>query len=136
MGKSVEQESSRDLVRGCHLIARGDVAEALRIAPDILQNGLQVRRPRGLSMGMGAWAYQIDLVPEENRVKPLVVFEVSKEYVEEKEWGVLRDGRRYFTLRLGGKLKEFDYVPMQILGFLNFPPPFPVYEGPIGFFSR
>ena len=55
------------------------------------------------------------------------------DYVEEKNLGALKDGRRYFTLKLRGNLKRDDYVPIQILGFVNLPLS-PVYDGPIGFF--
>lgn len=123
------------LVRACHVMKKGDVAEATQIAPSIVEKGLEVRIPGGLSRGKGAWAYPIALVPEDRRSKPMVIFDVEDRYVEAQDQGNLKDGRRYFTLRLGGNLALFDHVPIRILGFLNMPSSFPVYEGPIEFWT-
>ncbi len=118
-------------VRGCHVIGKGDLAKALVIAPLIREKGLLVSKAL---WGTAAWAFHIDMVPEDKRNMPLVVFEVDSSYVEEKDLGALKDGRRYFTLRLRGNLKVDDYVPIHILGFVNLPLS-PVYDGRIGFFS-
>lgn len=121
------------LRRGCHVIAKGDVAEATRIAPEIEKRGLLVSYSRAVSLGIGAWAYPVDQVPDYNQEKPMVVFEVEDHYVEERP--INFDGRWVSILKLRGNLNLFDYVPIQVLGFLNLPPPFPVYEGPIGFYT-
>lgn len=63
----------------------------------------------------------------------MVVFDVEDCYVEETHANFF--GRLMPILKLRGHLNLFDYVPIQVLGFLNLPPPFPVYEGPIGFWS-
>ncbi len=102
----------------------------------IEKKGLEVRISPGLNMGKGAWAYPINLVPERRRADPMVIFEVEDHFVEERDQGNLRDGRRLFTLRLGGNLALFALVPVEILGFLNLPSSFPIYEGPIGFWTR
>jgi hypothetical protein len=83
--------------------------------------------------GAAAWAFHIDMVPGDKRQMPMVVFDVDSRYVEEKNYGTLKDGRGYFFLRLRGDLKLDDYVPIQVLGFVNLPLS-PVYDGPIGFF--
>jgi hypothetical protein len=118
------------LVRGCHVIEKGDLSKAMSIAPLILEKGLLVSNA---PWGTAAWAFHIDMVPEDKRDMPMVVFEVDSDYVEEKNLGTLKDGRRYFTLKLRGNLKLDDYVPIHILGFVNLLL-FPVYDGPIGFF--
>ncbi len=102
------------------------------IAPRILEKGLLVHNA---PWGTAAWAFHIDMVPGDKRQMPMVVFDVDSRYVEEKNYGTLKDGsgRRYFFLKLRGNLKLDDYVPIQVLGFVNLPL-FPVYDGPIGFF--
>lgn len=118
------------LVRGCHVIGKGDIFRAKSIAPDILQKGLLVNNA---FWGTAAWAFSINMVPEASRQSPMVVFDVEDRYVEEKELGKLKDGRRYFVLKLRGNLNLFDYVPIHVLGFVNLPS-FQAYQGPIGFF--
>ena len=118
------------LVRGCHVIEKGDLSKAMVTAPLILEKGLLVSNA---PWGAAAWAFHIDMVPGDKRQAPMVVFEVDGHYVEEKNLGTLKDGRRYFTLKLRGNLKVDDYVPIQILGFVNLPLS-PGYDGPIRFF--
>lgn len=117
------------LVRGCHVIKKGNVAEAMLIAPSIIEKGLLVNDP---PWGIGAWAFPADLVPERFRHAPMVVFDVEDSYVKEKPLGILPDGKRNFNLQLRGGLNLYDYVPILILGFLNLPS-FPAYQGQIGF---
>jgi hypothetical protein len=118
------------LVRGCHIIAKGDLSKAMSIAPLILEKGLLVSHA---PWGTAAWAFHIDMVPGDKRQMPMVVFDVDSRYVEEKNYGTLKDERGYFFLRLRGDLKLYDYVPIQVLGFVNLPLS-PMYDGPIGFF--
>lgn len=126
----LEGREEMALVRCCHVIAKGDLSKAMSIAPLILEKGLLVSHA---PWGAAAWAFHIDLVPSDKRQLPMVVFDVESDYVEEKNLGTLKDGKRYFTLKLRGSLKVDEYVPIQVRGFVNLSLS-PVYDGPIGFF--
>ena len=113
------------------MIKIADQVQATMIARSIQQRGLQI----GVTLyGVAAWAFHIDMVPRIRKHEPMVIFDVDEQYVEEFNKGRLRDGRRYFTLKLRGNLGRSDYVPIRVLGFRNLPQLF-IYPGSIGYFD-
>jgi hypothetical protein len=115
------------LIRGCHVIAKGDQSLAPGIARKIIQSGgLQINQ--GM-WGTGVWAYYVDMVPSWRKLEPMVVFDVDEKYVTKKP-NPLPYKRDFAYMKMSGS--PFDYIPISILGFFNLPN-FPVYPHPIGF---
>ena len=115
------------LIRGCHIIAKGDQSLAPGIAIKIIQSGgLQINQ--GI-WGTGVWAYYVDMVLSQRKLEPMVVFDVDEKYVT-KTPNPLPQKRDFAYMKMSGS--PFDYIPIYILGFFNLPN-FPVYPHPIRF---
>lgn len=114
------------LVRGCHVIAKGDQTQAAVIARKILQQGLLVNQA---FMGTAAWAYYVTMVPYVRRHEPMVVFDVEERYVTKRDCP-LPGNPDYAFMEMRGPL--YSYIPVTVLGFINLPG-FSSYRGTIGF---
>lgn len=112
-------------IRGCHVLAKGNLAEAAKIAPDVIQRGLFIGQSM---MGTGAWAFYLEMVPRSRASKPMVVFEVDDARVQRKP-APLPNRSDYAVMRILGQ--PLGYVKVNVLGFKNVPG-FPDYNGPIG----
>ncbi|MBM4257963.1 MAG: hypothetical protein FJ147_18985 [Deltaproteobacteria bacterium] len=118
------------LIRGCHVIAKGNHAEALEIIPKILAHGLLIHTAR---IGTAAYAYYIHMVPAYRRHEPMVVFEVDERYVENKPAPIPHKLPTYAFMKMYAP--GLTYIPIHVLGFVNVSEPLlPIYNGPIGFF--
>lgn len=116
------------LVRGCHVLAKGDPKHAIGVAIKIIQSkGLLVGNA---GWGTGAFAYYVDMVPGGRRYEPMIIFDVEEHYVT-KQHTPLPTKPGYAIMKMPGTL--FAIIPVYILGFYN-PPNFPAYTDPIGFF--
>lgn len=113
------------LNRGCHRIAKGNQAEAKKIAPLILQHGLLVRQAW---RGVAAYAYYIEMVLDYYANDPLVVFDVEERFVQRVP---LPQRRPDFAIMMMPGA-EGTYIPITVQGFVNLPG-FPPYQGRIGF---
>jgi len=114
------------LVRGCHVIAKGDQTQAASIARQIEQHGLLVNRA---FMGTAAWSYYVNMVPHVRRHEPMVVFDVHERYVTKRNCPLPRNPD-YAFMEMRGPL--YSYIPVTVLGFVNLPGS-PSYRGAIGF---
>lgn len=122
------------LVRGCHIIAKGNHAQANVVIPQISRKGLAVGP--GFH-GTGAYGFYIDAVPRDQARHPLVVFDVEDIYVEKKTHRLpARMNYAFMLLRDPTTHNVFNmmaYIPIDILGFMNvFNPLLRIYHGPIG----
>lgn len=116
------------LIRGCHVLAKGDSKLAAGIAWKIIQTkGLLVGNA---GWGTGAYAFYVHMVPNNHRYEPLVIFDVDEKYVTKRPAPLPRKPD-YAYMKMYGTL--FAIIPIYILGFFNLPN-FPVYTDPIGFF--
>ena len=100
-------------VIGCHVIAKGNPANAMQIAPNIIKNGLLVNQA---FLGFGVYAYYDNMVPQSQASKPMVVFEVDDSIVI-RQPVFLQQHPNYAFMKIVGQPN--GYVRVNILGFLN-----------------
>jgi hypothetical protein len=118
------------LIRGCHVIAKGDHTQALVIIPQILTRGLLINTAL---MGTAAWAFYINMVPSYQRHKPMVVFDVEDTYVKRKPAPLPNKLPQYAYMEMYAP--GLTYIPVHVLGFVHvLNPLLPIYNGTIGFF--
>lgn len=117
------------LVRGCHVIAKGNHAQALTVIPQILANGLLINTA---FMGTAAWSFYATMVPRNWNQAPLVVFDVDDKYVTKKLAPLPKNPNYAFMEMYDPNLR---YIPIAVLGFVNcLNPLVAIYNGPVGFF--
>jgi hypothetical protein len=118
------------LIRGCHVIAKGDQAQASVIIPQIMARGLLLNTAY---MGTAVWAFYITMVPAYQGHKPMVVFDVEERYVTRRPAPILHKQPNYAYMEMYAP--GLTHIPVQVVGFVNvFNPVVPIYNGPIGFF--
>lgn len=101
------------LVRGVHLLAHGNKAEARRIADDIGQHHRLKVGPNSF-YGTGVYAWYEGHLPENLQNAPHVLFEVDdKDIVPVRR----RDGAPLGFFRIPGPLG--DYVSIRVVRFAN-----------------
>lgn len=116
------------LVRGCHVIAKGDQIEAQRIIPEIMKRGLLINTN---SWGTGSWAYYATMVLKPRSHEPAVVFDVEDKYVTPISVPIPSNPNYAYMELYDPSLR---YIPISLLGFVNcFNPLVPIYHGTIGF---
>jgi hypothetical protein len=114
------------VITGCHVIAKGNHAEAMKIAPEILDKGLLVNHS---FYGTAAWAYYVDMVPKSQASKCMVVFDVDERFVF-KFVCPLPHISDFAIMKMPGQL--FSYIPINVKGFVNLPG-FQSFQGNITF---
>ena len=116
------------LVRGCHVIAKGDQTLAPGTAWKIIQSrGLLINNA---GWGTGAYAFYLDMVPSHRSLEPMVVFDVDEQYVTKRIAPLpTKHGFAFMQMYRHG----LSYIPIYILGFVNLPN-FPAYPHPLGVF--
>ena len=118
------------LVRGCHVIAKGNHAQALAIIPQIMARGLLINTAY---MGTAVWAFYITMVPAYQGHKPMVIFDVDDIYVKRKPAPILHKLPQYAYMEMYAP--GLTHIPVHVLGFVNvLNPLLPIYNGTIGFF--
>lgn len=118
------------LIRGCHVIAKGDPTQALAIIPQIMARGLLISTAQ---MGTAAWAFYIDMVPSYQQHKPMVVFDVEETYVKRKPAPLPNKLPQYAYMEMYAL--GLTYIPIHVVGFVHvLNPLLPIYNGTIGFF--
>ena len=115
------------LIRGCHIIGKGDPSLAPGIAAKIVQSK-SLRINVGM-WGVRAWAYYVDMVLGGRRLEPMVIFDVEEKYVAKKSNPLPH--RSDFAYMVIGDPSLID-VSIDVLGFRNVPG-FHDYPGAIGF---
>ena len=101
------------LVYGIHILAKGDRAEARRIAPDIQQ---QQRLLVGLNTwyGAGAYAWHPNRLPDNLRNLPYVLFEINDAVIVD----ICRhDGTPRGFFRIPGDIGS--YVSISVVEFVS-----------------
>ncbi len=121
------------LVRGCHVIAKGNHAQALAIIPQIMAQGLLINTAM---MGTAAYGFYINMVPSSRGQKPMVVFDVDDQYVERIMAPLPNMFPQYAFMKMYDRHNpNLTHVPVKVLGFVHvFNPLLPIYKGTIGFF--
>jgi len=118
------------LIRGCHVIAKGNYAQAVAIIPQILAQGLLINTAM---MGTAAYGFYITMVPSYQGSKPLVIFDVDDIYVKRKPAPLPNKLPQYAYMEMYAP--RLTHIPVHVLGFVNvFNPLLPIYNGTIGFF--
>jgi hypothetical protein len=121
------------LVRGCHVIAKGNQVQALALIPQIMARGLLVNTAM---MGTAAYGFYINMVPSSQGRKPMVIFDVEDQYVERIRAPLPNKLPQYAYMKMYDKQNPaLTHVPVTVVGFVHvFNPLLPIYNGPIGFF--
>ena len=118
------------LIRGCHIIAKGDHTQTLATIPQILAQGLLINTAQ---MGTAAWAFYINMVPAYQGHKPMVVFDVDEQYGTRKPAPIPHKLPQYAYMEM--YTSGLTHIPIHVLGFVNvLNPLLSIYNGPRGFF--
>jgi hypothetical protein len=112
-------------VIGCHVIAKGNVAQATQIAPQIVKHGLLVNQS---FLGTAAYAYYSSMVLKSEASKPMAVFETDDSMVIRVPIRIPQNPN-YAIMKMIGQ--QFSYIKINVLGFLNLSG-FPQYNGTVG----
>jgi hypothetical protein len=100
-------------VRGIHLLAHGDKAEAQRIADDIRQHNRLKVGPNSF-YGTGVYAWYEDFLPPNMQHAPQVLFEVDEKDIIPVH---RQDGTPRGFFRIPGSIG--DYVSVRVIRFAN-----------------
>ncbi len=98
------------LVRGIHIIAKGDRARAREIARDIAKNQ-RLLIGSNTMYGAGVYAWQEEFLPVHLVDQPQVIFEIDDSQI-------LPSGARQGCFRIPGRIN--DYIDVRVLRFSNF----------------
>ena len=101
------------LVYGIHVLAKGDRADALRIAQDIQQHQRLLVGPHTWH-GAGAYAWHPDRLPDNLRNLPHVLFEIDDAFIVDI---CRRDGTPWGFFRIPGNIGS--YVSISVVEFVN-----------------
>jgi len=103
------------IIKGFHVLAKGNLIEAQKIAKDIYKNQ-RLLVGSGTFFGSGVYAYFLDNVPKLVKHLPGVVFEISQESIE-KIHVPIPDKPDFQFFKIPGNIG--DFISIKVLGFRN-----------------